>query len=438
MKDLMAKNWTPIISGDRLTLTADIIADVDACVGDMLSDALNRDMAGEQQYQYKFAASAGWAGYSIFYAYKHLLEGDRKSLERCNSALMLAANALAAYKFTPSLYGGLTGVGWAIEHANSVLGKDKVESSVELQELNEQIDEFLLQWLLKDTGDRDFDLINGLVGIGVYFLERLPRDAARGSLEEIVRQLSARAKSDADGFCWYTPPSLIPYTQIAEHPKGYYNLGLAHGIPGIIVFLSRAYAANVKQDDTERLLRGAVSWLLRQKLPDSEISAFATTISETSSPRAARLAWCYGDAGIAAALFAAANSLSDEAIQEAALQIARKAAHRTIANSGVVDAAICHGAFGLAHIFNRFYQQTQEDLFLDKALMWFDCGCSMRRRGAGIAGYLFHDLDDNGLMNWVGRPGLLVGVTGLAMVALCGLGHRAPEWDRFFLLDMCN
>ena len=44
--------------------------------------------------------------------------------------------------------------------------------------------------------------------------------------------------------------------------------------------------------------------------------------------------------------------------QTEAVAIAERAAARAIEDSGVVDASVCHGSAGLAHIFNRLYQAT--------------------------------------------------------------------------------
>ncbi len=68
---------------------------------------------------------------------------------------------------------------------------------------------------------------------------------------------------------------------------------------------------------------------------------------------AARLAWCYGDPGIAASLMAAAGAAGRPDWYRVAVDVACRAAARDLALAGVKDSGICHGAAGLAHIFNR-------------------------------------------------------------------------------------
>lgn len=431
----LGSSWQPILQGKRAQYARAFINEIAASLKHTLSGT-STAVAQEQQRWFSSGVSGGDAGYALFYAYKHKLDSDDTDLQSCNHSLMLAAEALATYKSDTSLYGGLTGVAWIIQHAGKTLGKKKIQKFRELQELNRDIDDFLLKWLRKDVGEHNYDLVGGLVGIGVYFLERLPKRNAYRGLETIVRLLSQQAIVNDDGICWFTPPSLIPSSQIEQHPQGYYNLGLAHGIPGIIAFLSHAYSAGIVRSESERLLRGAVSWLLRQKLPDSASAVFAYTVSQTAQATSSRLAWCYGDAGIVAALCTAASSLDDNELHSAAMQIAHRAAHRLIANSGVVDAGICHGAFGLAHIFNRLYQATQEPQFLEAALRWFDHGWQMHQPDKGIADYLFYQMGGGGTQEWIPVPGLLMGLTGLGLVTLAGVTDYKPAWDRFLLLDI--
>jgi hypothetical protein len=62
----------------------------------------------------------------------------------------------------------------------------------------------------------------------------------------------------------------VPHRQgpLEPGPRGYYNLGLAHGVPGVIAFLGKVCAVGVACDKARPLLDGAVHWLLEQEGPD--------------------------------------------------------------------------------------------------------------------------------------------------------------------------
>jgi hypothetical protein len=55
-----------------------------------------------------------------------------------------------------------------------------------------------------------FDLIFGLVGVGLYFLERLPSAAAIEALSLVVRHLESMAEPGNPGITWHTGPALLP------------------------------------------------------------------------------------------------------------------------------------------------------------------------------------------------------------------------------------
>jgi lantibiotic biosynthesis protein len=176
---------------------------------------------------------------------------------------------------------------------------------------------------------------------------------------------------------------------------------------------------------------------LKQKLTNSEWSCFTSWQAEGVERDEARLAWCYGDAGLAAALFCAARAMGEKDWEEESLIIMRRAASRPFAESKIFDAGICHGTSGLAHIFNRFYQATGEDIFKEAAINWFEHTLEMRVHENGIAGFAaFHLEDDFQTPQWQAEPGLLEGATGIALALLAATTNVQPDWDRMLLLSL--
>ena len=92
-------------------------------------------------------------------------------------------------------------------------------------------------------------------------------------------------------------------------------------------------------------------------------SVFPYGVGPQVSVRPARTAWCYGDPGIAAALLLAGRAMDEPAWEREALDLARTVARRPAGNCGVNDAGLCHGAAGLGHLLNRFYQATGDPSF---------------------------------------------------------------------------
>ena len=164
------------------------------------------------------------------------------------------------------MFNGLTSIGWTIQHCVQLLGLSDVDN-VEPQDPLEHLEQLVLARVRAERWTQSYDLVSGLVGIGVYFLERLPSSQASEGLSLIVGHLEKLARADATGTTWHTPAPLLPPKQRERCPDGHYNLGVAHGVPGIVYILSEAIVAGVETSRAQELLAGAVKWLLSQEQP---------------------------------------------------------------------------------------------------------------------------------------------------------------------------
>ena len=63
---------------------------------------------------------------------------------------------------------------------------------------------------LADAWHGDYDLVRGLVGFGLYALDRGARPAARRAADRVVALLAALATREPDGLTWYTNMALVP------------------------------------------------------------------------------------------------------------------------------------------------------------------------------------------------------------------------------------
>jgi hypothetical protein len=340
--------------------------------------------------------------------------------------LRSAAAAVAEKPVTASLYSGLTGLGWAMAHLQGRLPDFDGEGDAA------EIDDALRCHLDRSPWPGDYDLIEGLVGFGVYALERLPRPGAVACLERVVGHLAETAERRPEGVTWWTNPAWLPPESRAKSPQGHYNLGLAHGVPGVIALLGQACAAGVAVEVARPLLHGAVHWLLAHQLP----KGFSYLVGPKGADQPARLAWCYGDPGVAAALLGAARALGESAWERQALAMARRAARRPRAQSGVVDAGLCHGAAGLGHLFNRMFQATGEPWLGEAARLWLEQVLALRRPGRGFGGYEAWLPGGDGAPGWVAEAGLLTGAAGIALALLAATVPVEPAWDRFLLVEM--
>lgn len=379
---------------------------------------------------YELSLASGWAGLALFFAE---LDHARPGSGHGDLALNLLDRAISGVGEQEALwglYGGFPGVAWTMEYLAGRFYEDEDPGEEAAAALTCQLDHS--PW----TGD--YELINGLAGWGVYALERWPRPLAAECLKGVVARLAETAEARPDGIAWRTPPERIAPGMRGDFPEGNFNLGVSHGVPGVIPVLAGACAAGI--DGARPLLDGAVSWLLARKLPPGAGSVFPNLVTpapgEEEAFEPSGLAWCYGDLGIACALLAAARSVEKLSWEREALEIARTAAARLSASEEPVDAGLCHGTAGLGHLFNRLHQETGDPAFATAARHWFERTLARRSPGEGLGGFQCWMTGPGGALGWWDEPGLLMGSAGIGLALLAAAVPGEPAWDRVLLSSL--
>jgi hypothetical protein len=406
--------WRPLIDGPAAARVRSVVA--------QLADAL-AEWPLEEPSPAQVAADR-----ALFFAYL-AEEMPRGGYDEWAQHYLVRAVECTAQPMAPCLYRGSSGIAWVLQH---------LVHSTEADEdfFNARIDRGLQSMLGSSPWQGHYDLFAGLVGYAVYALERLPNPIAADCLSRIVEQLIGLSVSTPDGITWQTKPELLSVQTRAAFPDGFYDLGVAHGVPGVIAVLAAIRAAGFESAPLRVLYERAVSWVLAQQLgPDAE-AALPYWVRQDVAPVPARSAWCYGDPGAATALYAAARAVGDHTLELHALANARRSARRPIDCCEVVDAAICHGASGLAHLYNRLWQASGEEIFASAARRWLRETLQWQRSGAGIAGFQswFQERDQPAI--WIDDSSLLSGACGVGLALLATISTTEPAWDRVLLASL--
>lgn len=343
--------------------------------------------------------SRGAAGVALFWGYRAFAaaeEGDRVTLERAGqhleSALDAASAGVAARPLDASLAEGFTGVAWVFEN----LGDGGEQGT-------EDVEAALLEALSRSPWRGDHDHLSGLVGLGVYALERALERGRTACLSQVVIRLAELAEERPEGLAWRTPPQRIPAAHGA--PRGYDNLGMAHGVPGVIALLAAAVEAGVEGGTARRLLGGAVPWVLAQDTAEG----FPLWVGPGIAPPVATQAWCHGDPGVAAALRLAGRATGEPGWTGAALAIGRRAAAR----GHLAHLGLCHGTAGVAHILARLGEEEAARERWEALLSAAPAEIAGAAEGSGF----------------------LDGAAGLGLALLAATSAVEPAWDRALLLS---
>jgi len=319
--------------------------------------------------------------------------------------------------------GGLAGIGSVIEILS---GKDFLE--VDTNELLGELDNYLHELMIYEIKTGNYDFLHGAIGITFYFLVRTSNEKSHKYIAEFVSELDKIAVKDEQGIRW------ISEIGSEKHIKGY-NLSLSHGLASIIAILSKIYKVGIEKEKTLELLNGAVKYLLNQKLYDSKLySLFPSWVSEGGTPTNSRLAWCYGDLGIGIALWLAGNNTNNSKWKEKAIEIVKHTTTRKEdENTGVVDAGLCHGSAGIAHIYNRMYNYTKKQEFKNSADYWLNKTLEFAMHEDTLSGYKMFRTEEHGGPQE--EFGFLEGIAGIGLMYISAISDVEPAWDECLLLS---
>jgi lantibiotic modifying enzyme len=339
----------------------------------------------------------GEAGRVLFFLYFARYTGEPADRTDAESRLGRLFDTLPD-TLTFTFCSGMAGIAWLLRHAG---GSGLV--AIEPEEPLRDIDAQLRQRMVEEMRAGRFDYLHGAFGIALYLLEAAGDPANRDALAAALLALDQHAMADGDRLHWRNP--LLD--EFAE-TRGGISLGLAHGMPGIISLLQRFVEAGVDAGRATRLRDGALAYVQAQANGPEAPSCFPTVVL-SNNDRYSRVAWCYGDPGVAVALWHAGRHAAARAVLDHA------ASRRAPEHSGVTDLSLCHGSAGLALTFQRAAQWTGSPVLHDAARYWLDD--TLARVAA---------CEDTSLLT--GLPG-----AGLALMAASGRASSA--WDRALLLS---
>ena len=289
-------------------------------------------------------------------------------------------DVLARGDLVANLHGGLAGIGWTIAHLASGAEAATIAISRALR-----------------SRFGNYDLIEGSTGAGVFALEAGDDELARAVLDHLEAWSVRR---------WFTRPDELVESEREVAPTGYTNLGMAHGVPGAIALLARFVHRGIEPARSRSILDAAVEVVAG--VPSPYLLWLPPPAGESR-----RLAWCYGDLGVAVALVGAGVYASHTRAYERGLELARGAASWTI---GVNETGLCHGIAGVAHLFNRLAQATGDAVLDSAARNWF----------ARLLARTDEPRDGS----------FLLGRAGIALALHAATTDIEPAWDRLLLADL--
>lgn len=366
----------------------------------------------------------GLSGIALFQFHYAELTNNGTYREWGHDTLLKIMNIINSGEFTYTFSSGITGAAWVIDHLNN-----NEFITLDDDELLNEIDHFIMAILNENIAIKYVDFMHGAMGNILYLLQRYEyakdpekKSIFASSIHSFLELLEDLAETEDDIIKWLSPVPL-------KNQQGY-DLSLSHGMSSIIAMLCALSEHDAFRSKSNPLIEKSINYLLSCEFPEStdSVSLFPNWIPlNGDSDKNSRLGWCYGDFGIALAILKASQALNRPDLEEKAHNILKHTSQRqTEAQTQVVDAGLCHGAFGNAQIYNYLYHTTNEPLYKASANYWIDLGLKMDTHEEGYCGFKQH----MGQGQWQSMLTLLEGISGIGLSIIDHLSDTPNTWDK--------
>ena len=280
-------------------------------------------------------------------------------------------------QFTISLFSGLAGLGFAAYS----LYKSTSHYKIFIDSLNKIIVTKTLDLIdtmnsnLNNIDMITYDTISGLSGVAGYLLLFKEEPEIRKCVELILTSLITMTKDRIVFGKKVAGWHILGENQFLEeekntYKKGNFNLGISHGITGVLAVLSIALTEGIEvegqKNSINRILvdlkkymytdeNGYIYWPAKIKFEDY--------INGKCPIYKSRASWCYGTPGIARIMYLAGKAMNDQESIDISIKAIEGICNMKVDELMIDSPTICHGYAGLLTVIQVMYLDVKNPIF---------------------------------------------------------------------------
>jgi lantibiotic modifying enzyme len=369
----------------------------------------------------------GLAGISCFFFHYFKYTGNKKFRDLGYSALEKVLDTIDNGFNNPSFSTGLAGISWTFRYLGSMGFITSEESNV----LN-GLHPLFMSYAKREFESGNYDFLHGALGMWMTAdpfpgeeLAAEQKTQRKLTGEIIISGITGSILKEADGSAyWINHDTGMKDAEI--------NMGMAHGMPSIVSVLCRIFENYGHESIMDGLIIPGVNYILKQA-DDNMVqgSAFPVSIGTGPSKYPSRMAWCYGDPGVAISVFNAGRICKKDAwVNTAERILVQASARKSPGDTKVGDSCLCHGSSGLSTIYYILWIKTGKEEFRQAAEYWAEVSLNYGDIESKRGKYLFH----RGNEVYESHYSFLEGECGVGLSLLSMLDGNLPVWARSLLL----
>jgi lantibiotic modifying enzyme len=358
---------------------------------------------------------SGSTGHLLFFGYAYDICGDKRFLVKSSKLFDHILSNLPRYAKEKSLSSGIAGF-------LSVLLLLEKHGLIDLQpDMLKLLTSPIFESIEKDTKEKNYDLLHGLLGKAFALSQIIGNEK---QVKDIICQLLSFSKHSSNLVYWND--------YYVEDESAFIDLGFAHGISAIAVFLARHN--HLHKEEITNALKGILEVYKHVKRPDVLTGLYPISfILGQHSVNLSRLGWCYGDLCVLLAKLAISRALELPCLKAEILEESLQISQRLLQDSGVImdeekyliDKGFCHGTVGLALLFGQLGKELGHPDIVKASDYWL---AITLENNSNPEWWLFPSRDNKtGKINWNESSDALDGITGVGL-SLCSLYKCEYNW----------
>lgn len=307
-----------------------------------------------------------------------------------------------------SLGTGLTGLAWII----SKIGNDYIENTSDwLLEIQPSLENEYIRMIYLGN----IDYFGGALGLLFYFVttKTITSDSLSFCIELFVSYVLGLLDNTS-------VQNFDSKNEVNRH-SAIINLGVPHGITGILLFLLLLKDKHLlKGQDADVLIIKIADYLLdKELLIDGFYHHFPSYCDKRNSIPYSGLSWCYGDLMIAYALLKVGILFENGLYYNHAMRVLNDTLLQRYLHDQTL--VLCHGYTSLSHIYSKIFLLTKESQFKNRSEEW-------REKASLSFDFLYGKYLETGENSgFFENPSLFYGISGYFLSELM--------WTKLFIDD---
>ncbi|GFZ32674.1 hypothetical protein CSC2_32000 [Clostridium zeae] len=289
------------------------------------------------------------------------------------------------------------------------------------------------------------DCINGFGGVIRYLLHFKENNDVLETIRQLLTYLISLTLENKEvlgvkvPYWFLSAEEQLPHER-ASFPNGKIDLGLSHGITGVISILSIALLSGIEVKGQRSSIRRLLEFCYAYRMEVDNLIywprkiAIEDWIDGKKDFDWSRPSWCYGEAGISRTIYLAGKSLGDSYFVEDSIRVIISQANSNREDFGFISPTFCHGYSGLLQTLNVFYQDTKIESFLEPIDNITNKILSFYEKDAAF-GFYDYEYKFNQEVSKNIDIGIVKGTTSILLPLLATIQYSKTNWDNMFLIN---